>query len=76
MVREFKFVNRRKDNNIDNDGAIKYQIKADYIKDNNHTSLSSSSNAIRTEYTSLIQLRDNDDDDSLLNRFTVFISKL
>jgi len=59
--------------NIEVDGILRYQIiKSEYSREN---IARTPTNTIKTEYTSLIPIRDNDDD-NLFNRLTVFISKL
>jgi hypothetical protein len=57
---------------IEVDGILRYQIiKSDYSREN----IARTPTNIKTEYTSLIPIRDNDDD-NLFNRLSVFISKL
>ena len=62
--------------NIEGDGALKYQIIAsDYNRDDSSRHSSRQPDVIKTEYTSLIPIKDNDDE-NIFKRFTVFISKL
>jgi hypothetical protein len=71
------FLNRPSNKtSIEVDGVLKYQIiTSDYNRDDSSRHNTRQTDTVKTEYTSLIPIKDNDDE-NIFKRFTVFISKL
>jgi len=71
------FLNRPSNKtSIEVDGVLKYQIiTSDYNRDDSSRYNTRQTDTVKTEYTSLIPIKDNDDE-NIFKRFTVFISKL